>query len=54
MHFILGGRVLIYHASALFVRYAGAKVRLMNEQFIELFDVDLVRIPAKAPKWLTV
>ncbi len=26
-------------------RYAGAKRRLQNEQFIELFDVDLVRLP---------
>ncbi|KAJ1513549.1 tyrosine-protein phosphatase required for protection against superoxide stress (By similarity) [Coelomomyces lativittatus] len=24
-------------------RYAGSKVRIMNEQFIELFDTDLVR-----------
>jgi len=33
-------------------RFAGAKVRLMNEQFIELFDTDLVRVPSTAPKWL--
>eukprot|EP00824_Muranothrix_gubernata_P014457 TRINITY_DN30033_c0_g1_i1.p1 TRINITY_DN30033_c0_g1~~TRINITY_DN30033_c0_g1_i1.p1 ORF type:complete len:493 (+),score=56.00 TRINITY_DN30033_c0_g1_i1:52-1479(+) len=33
-------------------RYAGSKVRLMNEQFIELFDTDLVRIPVDQPKWL--
>jgi len=35
-------------------RYAGSKVRLMNEQFIELFDIDLVRIPNKALKWLNI
>ncbi len=28
-------------------RYAGSKMRSMNEQFIELFDTDLVRIPPK-------
>ncbi|KAL7750604.1 tyrosine-protein phosphatase required for protection against superoxide stress (By similarity) [Sorochytrium milnesiophthora] len=33
-------------------RYAGAKVRVMNEQFIELFDTDLVRIPPEHPHWL--
>eukprot|EP00899_Mesostigma_viride_P014465 jgi/Mesvir1/23019/Mv14614-RA.1 len=33
-------------------RYAGNKVRLLNEQFIELFDTDLVRIPVEHPKWL--
>lgn len=32
-------------------RYAGSKTRLQNEQFIELFDVDLVRIPANSPHW---
>jgi len=33
-------------------RYAGSKVRLMNEQFIELFDTDLVPIPQNHPKFL--
>eukprot|EP00742_Colponemidia_sp_Colp-10_P003739 GILJ01003979.1.p1 GENE.GILJ01003979.1~~GILJ01003979.1.p1 ORF type:complete len:178 (+),score=14.13 GILJ01003979.1:74-535(+) len=33
-------------------RYAGSKVRLLNEQFIELFDTDLVRQPQSPPKWL--
>lgn len=33
-------------------RYAGSKVRLLSEQFIELFDTDLVRIPIDHPKWL--
>ena len=34
-------------------RYAGSKVRILNEQFIELFDTDLVTVnPAKKPKWL--
>lgn len=32
-------------------RYAGPKVRLLNEQFIELFDTDLVTIPTNKPKW---
>ncbi len=33
-------------------RYAGNKVRLVNEQFIELFDTDLVAIPEDHPAWL--
>ncbi|CAG8645219.1 1281_t:CDS:2 [Paraglomus brasilianum] len=33
-------------------RYAGPKVRLLNEQFIELFDTDLVRLPVNRPKWI--
>jgi tyrosine-protein phosphatase OCA1 len=33
-------------------RYAGSKVRVENEQFIELFDTDLVRMPEDPPKWL--
>jgi len=32
-------------------RFAGRKSRLQNEQFIELFDVDLVRLPAQLPAW---
>lgn len=28
-------------------RYAGMKVRVLNEQFIELFDTDLVSITAE-------
>lgn len=33
-------------------RYAGSKVRVLNEQFIELFDTDLVRLPTNAPPWI--
>ena len=33
-------------------RYASGKRRLQNEQFIELFDVDLVHIPENAPGFL--
>ncbi|CAG8434604.1 10920_t:CDS:2 [Funneliformis caledonium] len=33
-------------------RYAGSKVRVLNEQFIELFDTDLVGVPVNRPKWL--
>ncbi|KAJ3129258.1 tyrosine-protein phosphatase required for protection against superoxide stress (By similarity) [Nowakowskiella sp. JEL0407] len=33
-------------------KYAGPKVRVLNEQFIELFDTDLVRIPVNHTKWL--
>ena len=33
-------------------RHAGSKFRLLNEQFIELFDADLVSIPPTAPLWL--
>jgi tyrosine-protein phosphatase OCA1 len=35
-------------------RFAGAKVRPMNEQFIELFDCDLVAIPKIPPKALAL
>ncbi|KAJ3285569.1 tyrosine-protein phosphatase required for protection against superoxide stress (By similarity) [Borealophlyctis nickersoniae] len=33
-------------------RYAGPKVRVLNEQFIELFDTDLVRVPVNHPEWV--
>ncbi|KAL2917700.1 tyrosine-protein phosphatase required for protection against superoxide stress (By similarity) [Polyrhizophydium stewartii] len=33
-------------------RYAGPKVRILSEQFIELFDTDLIRVPLNHPKWL--
>ena len=33
-------------------RFSGPKVRLLNEQFIELFDTDLVRVPQNPPEWL--
>lgn len=33
-------------------RYAGPKVRVLNEQFIELFDTDLVRVSQEHPDWL--
>lgn len=33
-------------------RYAGSKVRLLNEQFIELFDTDLVSIPKTKPDYI--
>jgi hypothetical protein len=34
-------------------RYASGKKRVANEQFIELFDVDLVRVePRTAPLFL--
>ena len=33
-------------------RFAGDVVLPLNEQFIELFDVDLVNVPSDAPQWL--
>ena len=33
-------------------RHAGSKFRLLNEQFIELFDTDLVPVPTRRPPWL--
>lgn len=33
-------------------RYTGSKVRVLNEQFIELFDTDLVRVPPNHPSWV--
>ncbi|DAZ95990.1 TPA: hypothetical protein N0F65_009291 [Lagenidium giganteum] len=44
-----------WHLSSIFEeyrRFAGSKVRLQNEQFIELFDTDLVTIPQNPPPWL--
>ncbi|KAI8082021.1 tyrosine phosphatase family-domain-containing protein [Thamnidium elegans] len=31
--------------------YAGTKARYVNEQFIELFDLDLVTLPLQLPNW---
>lgn len=31
--------------------YAGTKTRHTNEQFIELYDIDLVTVPEEAPGW---
>eukprot|EP00037_Helgoeca_nana_P005961 m.55446 g.55446 ORF g.55446 m.55446 type:complete len:169 (-) comp16878_c0_seq2:296-802(-) len=33
-------------------RFAGSKLRLVNEQFIEFFDTELVMVPEKHPLWL--
>ncbi|CAM9163826.1 unnamed protein product [Laminaria digitata] len=33
-------------------RFTKHKVRVQNEQFIELFDTDLVHLPPEAPKYL--
>ena len=33
-------------------RHVGPKIRVLNEQFIELFDTDLVMVPPGAPRWL--
>jgi tyrosine-protein phosphatase OCA1 len=44
-----------WHLSSIFEeyrRFAGSKVRLQNEQFIELFDTDLVSIPPNPPAWI--
>eukprot|EP00036_Acanthoecidae_sp_10tr_P008039 CAMPEP_0182921400 /NCGR_PEP_ID=MMETSP0105_2-20130417/4123_1 /TAXON_ID=81532 ORGANISM="Acanthoeca-like sp., Strain 10tr" /NCGR_SAMPLE_ID=MMETSP0105_2 /ASSEMBLY_ACC=CAM_ASM_000205 /LENGTH=167 /DNA_ID=CAMNT_0025058919 /DNA_START=313 /DNA_END=813 /DNA_ORIENTATION=- len=32
-------------------RFAGGKLRLVNEQFIEFFDTELVMVPKKHPEW---
>mmetsp|Transcript_1961 Transcript_1961/g.5420 ORF Transcript_1961/g.5420 Transcript_1961/m.5420 type:complete len:230 (+) Transcript_1961:2-691(+) len=32
--------------------YAGNRVRVVHEQFIELFDTDLVRLPQHLPEWM--
>lgn len=32
-------------------RYAGNKAKVQNEQFVELFDIDLVRTPSNPPGW---
>jgi len=33
-------------------RYAGSKVKLLNEQFIELFDTELISPTKNPPPWL--
>jgi tyrosine-protein phosphatase OCA1 len=35
-------------------RHAGSKHRLLNEQFVELFDTDLISLPQRRPPWLPV
>lgn len=32
-------------------RYAGSKVRVTNEQFIEMFDIKSVTVPPNPPRW---
>jgi len=34
--------------------YASPKERYVNEQFIELFDTDLVNLPPGLPSWFTL
>ena len=44
-----------WHLSSIFEeyrRFAGSKVRYLNEQFIELFDIDLVVMPKRPPAWM--
>ncbi len=48
-------RLQQWHLSAIFEEYqmyATNKGRLINEQFIELFDPDLVTIPPNPPSWV--
>lgn len=33
--------------------FAGQKARYINEQFIELFDTDLITLPNELPRWWT-
>ena len=33
-------------------RFAGPRVRVLSEQFIELFDIELVRVPQVKIEWL--
>lgn len=33
-------------------RHAGSRVRQLNEQFIEFFDVDMVAVPANGPRFV--
>jgi len=40
-------------AIAQYRAYAGSKARYLNEQFIELFDLDLVTLPRQLPPWLS-
>jgi len=45
-----------WNFNAIIVEYrafAGSKSRYMNEQFIELFDTDLVTLPKSLPAWFT-
>ena len=44
---------LLRCAIAQYRAYAGSKARYLNEQFIELFDLDLVTLPRQLPPWLS-
>eukprot|EP00051_Salpingoeca_urceolata_P006029 m.80146 g.80146 ORF g.80146 m.80146 type:complete len:160 (+) comp14653_c0_seq1:271-750(+) len=43
-----------WNLTSIFEEYRryGRKVRLINEQFIEFFDVDMVEVPSVVPPWL--
>ncbi|KAK3841116.1 MAG: protein-tyrosine phosphatase [Linnemannia gamsii] len=44
-HWNLSSIIVEYRA------YAGNKARYVNEQFIELFDIDWITLPANLPDW---
>ncbi|KAF9124397.1 hypothetical protein BGW39_008227 [Mortierella sp. 14UC] len=44
-HWNLSSIIVEYRA------YAGSKARYVNEQFIELFDIDWITLPANLPAW---
>jgi hypothetical protein len=44
-HWNLSSIIVEYRA------YAGNKARYVNEQFIELFDIDWITLPANLPTW---
>ncbi|KAF9932280.1 hypothetical protein FBU30_008575 [Linnemannia zychae] len=44
-HWNLSSIIVEYRA------YAGNKARYVNEQFIELFDIDWITLPANLPNW---
>ncbi|KAG5458414.1 MAG: tyrosine phosphatase family-domain-containing protein [Olpidium bornovanus] len=44
-------RMCLDHYTRKYRSYAGSKARYVNEQYIELFDVDLVTLPKMLPEW---
>lgn len=47
-------RMQCWHLSSVldeYHRYAGSRSRYSNEQFIELFDADVVTLPRRLPSW---
>ena len=43
--------MILFYLNKKYRSYAGNKARYVNEQFIELFDMDLITLPHNLPSW---